>query len=215
MASETHVFSRREELANAITHGVGSLLSVTALVILIVYASIYGTALHIVSVAIFGATMTLLYVNSTLLHSFPTGKVKNLFEIFDHSSIYLFIAGTYTPFLFLALDGALSWILFGIVWGIAAIGITFKAFFVKRFVLLSTVFYIGMGWIIVIAWQPLSLVLPPEGMMLLLAGGIFYTVGTVFYVWRSFPYHHAVWHVFVIAGSAAHFFAVFRYVLPL
>ncbi|GAJ99538.1 LOW QUALITY PROTEIN: predicted membrane protein hemolysin III homolog [Geomicrobium sp. JCM 19055] len=213
--TNAYFFSRREELANAITHGVGSLLSIAGLVLLVVYASINGTALHIVSAAIFGATMTLLYVNSTLLHSFPQGNKKILFEIFDHSSIYLFIAGTYTPFLFLVLEGALSWTLFGIVWGIALIGIAFKAFFVKRFVFLSTIFYIGMGWIIVICVAALAAVLPNSGMMLLLAGGIFYTVGTIFYVWRSFPYHHAVWHVFVIAGSMAHFFAVFRYVLPL
>ncbi|WP_090399196.1 PAQR family membrane homeostasis protein TrhA [Natribacillus halophilus] len=209
------MFTRKEEIANAITHGIGSVLSIAALVLLIIYASIIGTPLHIVSVSIFGFSMLLLYVCSTLVHSFPKGKVKDLFEIFDHSSIYLFIAGTYTPFLFHALEGALSWTLFGVIWGVAMAGITLKAFFVKRFRLLSTLFYIGMGWLIVVAWAPLAAAVPTGGLILLVIGGFFYTVGAVFYLWRSFPYHHAVWHVFVIAGSAAHFFAVFLYIIPL
>ncbi|MBB6451260.1 hemolysin III [Geomicrobium halophilum] len=215
MLDNTHIFSKKEEIANAITHGIGSILSIAALVLLVVHASMVGTPLHVVSVSIFGVTMIILYVCSTLLHSFPKGKAKDLFEIFDHSAIYLFIAGTYTPFLFHALEGALSWTLFGIVWGVAVVGITFKAFFVKRFRILSTIFYIGMGWIIIIAWNPLVAAIPSEATMLLLSGGILYTVGTLFYMWRSFPYHHAVWHVFVIAGSVAHFFAVFLYIIPL
>ncbi|SDJ04442.1 hemolysin III [Natribacillus halophilus] len=215
MLNDAHMFTRKEEIANAITHGIGSVLSIAALVLLIIYASIIGTPLHIVSVSIFGFSMLLLYVCSTLVHSFPKGKVKDLFEIFDHSSIYLFIAGTYTPFLFHALEGALSWTLFGVIWGVAMAGITLKAFFVKRFRLLSTLFYIGMGWLIVVAWAPLAAAVPTGGLILLVIGGFFYTVGAVFYLWRSFPYHHAVWHVFVIAGSAAHFFAVFLYIIPL
>ncbi|SDH81561.1 hemolysin III [Alteribacillus persepolensis] len=210
-----HTFSRREEMANAATHAVGILLSVTALALLIVFASLYATPLHIVSVSIYGATMVLLYVSSTLLHALKDGRAKNLFEIFDHASIYLFIAGTYTPILFHALDGALSWTLFGIVWGLALFGVGFKAFFVKKFMFLSTLFYILMGWIIVIAWEPLMNTLPSGGITFLVIGGLFYTVGTIFYVWRHFPYHHAVWHIFVLAGSVMHFFAIFFYVLPL
>ncbi|PSL42443.1 hemolysin III [Salsuginibacillus halophilus] len=211
----THTFSKREEIANAITHGIGALFSVAALVILVVYAALEATSLHIVTMSIYGVSMLLLYVSSTLLHSFPAGKVKNLFEIFDHASIYLFIAGTYTPLLFHVIDGTLSWTLFGVVWGIAVVGIVFKAFFVKRFLFLSTLFYILMGWIIVIAWGPLTASMPSGGLVLLITGGLFYSLGTIFYMWRSFPYHHAVWHIFVLAGSCTHFFAIYQYVLPM
>ncbi|MFC5714044.1 hemolysin III family protein [Thalassorhabdus alkalitolerans] len=212
---ETHTFSRKEEIANAVTHGIGVALSIAALVILVIFASFEGTALHVVSMSVYGSTMLLLYVSSTLVHSFPKGKAKDIFEIMDHASIYLFIAGTYTPFLFHVLEGALSWALFGTVWGIALVGVVFKAFFVKRFIFLSTLFYVLMGWIIVIAWIPLTEVLPGGGVFLLVLGGAFYTLGTIFYVWRGFPFHHAVWHIFVLAGSISHFFAIFRYVLPL
>jgi hemolysin III len=212
--ANTHVYSRREEVANAITHGIGALLSVAALVLLIVFASLYGSAWHVVSFTVYGVTMLILYTCSTLVHSFPEGKVKDLFEIFDHSSIYLFIAGTYTPLLFNVIQGALGWTLFGIVWGIAVSGIAFKAFFTKRFLFTSTVFYIAMGWIIVFAWGRLVENLAQGGLLLLIIGGLLYTLGTVFYVWRSFPYHHAVWHLFVLAGSVCHFFVIIIYVLP-
>ncbi|QDI92458.1 hemolysin III family protein [Salicibibacter halophilus] len=215
MLDHSNIFTKKEEIANAVTHGIGSLLSIAALVLLIVYATQIGTPLHIVSVSIFGATMLLLYVCSTLVHSFPKGKAKNLFEILDHSSIYLFIAGTYTPFLFHVLEGTMSWTLFGIIWGLAITGIVFKIFFVRRFRVLSTLLYILMGWIIVIAWAPLSAVVPTGGLVLLIIGGIFYTTGAFFYLWGRFPYHHAIWHLFVIAGSAAHFFAILFYVIPL
>lgn len=213
--ADTHIYTRKEEIANAITHGIGALLSVAALVILIIFASLQGTVWHVVSFTIYGSTMLLLYVSSTLLHSFPAGRVKNLFEIFDHSSIYLFIAGSYTPLLLIVVKGGLGWSLFGILWGLAALGIVFKVFFVKKFLFLSTIFYIGMGWIAIFALKPIINVLPTEGILLLILGGILYTVGTVFYVWRSFPYHHAVWHVFVLAGSLAHFLMIFIYLLPL
>lgn len=212
--ANTYTYSRREEVANAITHGIGALLSVAALVLLIVYASLHGTAWHVVSFTIFGSTMLLLYTASTLVHSFPEGRLKDLFEIMDHSSIYLFIAGTYTPILFGILRGPLGWTLFGLVWGIALVGVVFKSFFTKRFLFTSTLFYILMGWLIVFAWGPLTASLPAGGLTLLVSGGICYTVGTVFYVWRGFPYHHAVWHLFVLAGSVLHFFSVLLYMLP-
>lgn len=212
--ANTHVYSRREEVANAVTHGIGALLSVAALVLLIVFASLNGTAWHVVSFTVYGVTMLLLYTCSTLVHSFPEGKVKDLFEIFDHSSIYLFIAGTYTPLLFNVIKGALGWTLFGIVWGIALSGIAFKAFYTKRFLFTSTVFYIAMGWMIVFAWPRLMENFAGGGLVLLVVGGVLYTLGTIFYVWRSFPYHHAVWHLFVLAGSVVHFFAILLYVLP-
>lgn len=212
--ANTHVYSRREEVANAITHGIGALLSLAALVLLIVFASIEGTAWHVVSFTVYGVTMLLLYCCSTLVHSFPEGKVKDLFEIFDHSSIYLFIAGTYTPLLFNVIRGGLGWTLFGIVWGIALSGVAFKAFFTKRFLFTSTAFYIAMGWMIVFAWNRLAENFASGGLILLVVGGLLYTLGTVFYVWRSFPYHHAVWHLFVLAGTVVHFFAIILYVLP-
>lgn len=213
--TNTHTFSRKEEVANAVTHGIGTALSVVALVLLVVFASLKGTAWHVVSFSIYGTTMLLLYFNSTLLHSLREGRAKDLFEIFDHSSIYLFIAGTYTPFMLVAIRGPLGWSLFGVIWGIALFGMLFKAFFVKRFLFISTIFYIAMGWLIVIAWHPLTAVVASGGMTLLVAGGILYTLGTIFYVWRGFPFHHAVWHTFVLAGSVTHFFAVLIYLLPI
>ncbi len=211
--ANTYVYSRREEVANAVTHGIGALLSVAALALLVVYASLKGTAWHVTSFTIYGATMLMLYTASTLVHSFREGKIKDLFETLDHSCIYLFIAGTYTPIMLTVLRGPLGWSLFGIVWGIAVAGVVFKAFFTKRFLFLSTLFYVLMGWMVVFAWGPLQAALQPGGLRLLVAGGILYTLGSVFYVWRAFRYHHAVWHVFVVAGSACHFFAILLYLL--
>lgn len=208
------MFSKREEIANAITHGIGAVLSIAALTLLIVYSSIYGTAWHVVSFTIYGASMLLLYISSTLVHSFPAGKVKDLFEIFDHAAIYVFIAGTYTPILLILVGGGLGWTLFGIVWGIAFAGILFKVFFVKKFLFFSTVLYLAMGWLAIFAIKPIYESLSTTGIWFLVIGGLFYTVGTVFYMWRGFRYHHAVWHLFVIAGSIFHFFLVFFYVLP-
>nr|WP_157130815.1 hemolysin III family protein [Halobacillus mangrovi] len=209
----THTFSKREEIANAITHGIGAILSVAMLVLLIVFASIEGNAWHLVSVTIYGITMLLLYVSSTLVHSFPPGKAKDLFEIFDHSAIYLFIAGTYTPILLVPLRSTLGWTLFGIVWGMAILGIIFKVFFVKKFVILSTVFYVLMGWQIILAWGPLTAEVPAAGITYLVVGGVMYSIGAIFYVWRSFTYHHMVWHLFVLGGSILHFFSIFFYII--
>lgn len=213
--ANTYTYSKKEEVANAITHGIGAILSVAALVILIVFASIYSGVWHIISFTVYGVTMLLLFLCSTLVHSLPEGKAKDLFEIFDHSSIYLFIAGTYTPFLLVALNGVWGWSLFGVIWGIALCGIFFKAFYTKRFLFLSTIFYILMGWLIVVAWNPLVAALPAGAIHLLVWGGVLYTIGTIFYVWRAFPFHHAIWHLFVLAGAILHFFAVLIYLLPI
>jgi hemolysin III len=212
--ANTHVFSKKEEIANAAIHGVGAVLSVAAIVLLTVFSSLEGTALHVVSFLIYGVTMLLLYLSSTLVHSFPEGKTKDLFEIFDHSAIYLFIAGSYTPILFHLVQGTLGWVLLGIVWGLAAMGVVFKSFFAKKFLVTSTILYILMGWLIVFAWKPLMLNLSGNGLTLLIIGGLLYTVGTVFYIWRSFPFHHAIWHAFVLAGSIFHFFVILLYILP-
>ncbi|WP_332632986.1 PAQR family membrane homeostasis protein TrhA [Halalkalibacter flavus] len=211
----THTFSKGEEIANAITHGIGALLSIAALVLLIVFSSLYGSVLHIVSFTIYGVTMLLLYFSSTMVHALPQGRVKDLFEVFDHASIYLFIAGSYTPILFIVVQGTLGWTLFGIVWGIATIGVVFKFFFVKKFLYLSTIFYVGMGWLAIFAIKPIVEVLPPAGIAFLFIGGICYTIGTIFYVWRGFKYHHAIWHMFVLAGTIFHFFLIILYVLPI
>lgn len=213
--ANTHTYSRREEVANAITHGIGAALSVAALVVLIVFASIKGTAFHVVSFTIYGTAMLLLYSASTLVHSFPEGKAKRVFESLDHSCIYVFIAGTYTPILLHIVQGHLGWVLFGVVWSCALAGVLFKAFFASKFLFTSTIVYIAMGWLIVFAWKPLTDHLAPEGVQLLITGGLLYTVGTIFYMWRAFPYHHAVWHLFVLGGSIVHFFAILLYILPL
>lgn len=208
-----HTFTKKEEIAHAITHGIGALLSIVGLVLLITFASLEGNPWVIVSVTVFGTTMLLMYMASTIVHSLPTGKWKDIFQIFDHASIYLFIAGTYTPFLLVSLRSDIGWVLFGIIWGIALIGVIFKIFFVKKFIVLSTLFYIFMGWLIVIAWEPLTMALDGAALNLLMIGGIFYTVGAVFFIWRRIPYHHAIWHLFVLAGSTFHFFSIFYYVI--
>ncbi len=206
--ADTHDFTKEEELSNSITHGIGALLSVAALVILIVFASLYGNAWHIVSFTIFGVTMVLLYTSSTLVHGLRPGRGKDFFEIMDHAAIYIFIAGTYTPFMFIAVKGWVGWTLFGIVWGLAIGGTIFKAFFVKKFIFASTGLYVVMGWLIVFAWGDLTANLHPTGLVFLAIGGLAYTFGAVFYMWKLFKHHHAVWHLFVICGTVCHFFAV-------
>lgn len=208
-------YSWREEIANAITHGIGVLISAAALVLMVVFAAIYGDAWHVVSFSIFGSSMVLLYLFSTLLHSFKPGKAKDFFEVLDHSAIYLLIAGTYTPYLLVTLRGPLGWTMFGIIWGLAFAGIIFKIYFVKRFIVASTVVYIFMGWLIVFAFVPLVRSLSFGGILWLVIGGLLYTFGTIFYLWRRIPYHHAIWHIFVLAGSITHVISVMFYVLPL
>ncbi|PRO65985.1 PAQR family membrane homeostasis protein TrhA [Alkalicoccus urumqiensis] len=204
----TFTFSKEEEVANSVTHGIGILFSIAALAGLTAFAAAHGTASHVTGVVLFGVSMMILYTSSTLLHALPHGKWKNVFEILDHASIYFFIAGTYTPFLFIAVQGWLGWTLFGIVWGAAVLGTVLKCFFVKKYMFLSTIGYIILGWQIVFAWEAISGFLPPSGMNLLILGGLLYTLGAVFYMWRAFKYHHAVWHLFVLAGTAAHVGAV-------
>lgn len=206
-------YSKREELANAITHGLGVLFSIAALIILIVYASQNGSAWQIISVTIYGVTMLLMYLSSTILHSLPPGRWKNFFLMMDHTSIYLFIAGTYTPVSLLLIKGTIGWLLFGLVWGIALLGIVFKMIFLQKFMILSTLLYLLLGWFVVIAWDPLVSSMAYNGVVLLVLGGIFYSVGSIFFMFRIFPYHHAVWHIFVVIGSALHFFSILLYVV--
>ncbi|UYO34185.1 hemolysin III family protein [Bacillus zhangzhouensis] len=205
------MFTVKEEIANAITHGIGVILSIPAIVFLVLFAVRYGTVTDIISFSIFGASMLLLYLSSTLLHSIQHKKTKDIFEILDHSAIYVLIAGTYTPFLLGPLKGALGYTLLAIVWALAAGGIVFKIFFVKRFIIVSTLVYLLMGWMIIIAIKPLYIQLTGAGFGLLLLGGILYSVGTIFYIWRKIPYHHAIWHSFVLGGSASMFFCILFY----
>lgn len=203
-----------EERLNAVTHGIGALLSLAGLVVLIAASRLHGDIWHLVSSSIYGTSLVLLYLASTLYHSFSNEKLKYIFKIFDHAAIYLLIAGTYTPFLLVLFRGVLGWTFFGVIWGLALIGVVFQIFFVKRFKILSTVCYILMGWLMLILIKPLVAALPASGLFWLIGGGLLYSVGSLFYLYRWFPYNHMVWHLFVLAGSAAHFITIYRYILP-
>ncbi len=203
-----------EERFNSLTCGVGFGLSLAALVILIVSASRVGDAWRIVGVSIYGTSLALLFLCSTLYHSMSSKKAKYVFEILDHCTIYVLIAGTYTPFTLVALRGPWGWSLFGAVWGLAVLGTVFKAMFLSRFRVLSAVVYLLMGWLVVVAVRPLLQHVAAAGIGWLLAGGVIYSAGLIFYAWKKLPFHHTVWHVFVLVGSGCHFVAVLKYVLP-
>jgi hemolysin III len=208
-------YSPGEEIANSVTHGIGLLLSVAGLVLMVVFAVKYGGPWHVVGTAVFGATLIFLYTASTLYHAVPNFRAKQVLQILDHSAIFFLIAGTYTPFTLVSLRGPWGWSLFGIVWGAAIFGFVLQFTPLRRLKILSLGLYIGMGWAAVAAFRPLLAAVPPVGLLLLAAGGIAYTVGIVFYVRRGLPYGHAVWHMFVLAGSLLHFFAVLLYVIPM
>lgn len=200
--------SVKEEIFNSVTHGIGTLLSIAALVILVILAVGKGDTWHIVSYSIYGSTLVLLYLSSTLYHSFTKEKIKNLFARFDHAAIFLLIAGTYTPFLLTVLRGTLGWVLFGIIWGVALIGIIIRSIYLTRFRKLMVALYLAMGWLFVVAVGPMIKNLPILSVIFLFLGGIFYSVGVIFYVKRNLKYGHGIWHLFVLAGSIMHFFAV-------
>jgi len=201
-------YSTGEEIANSITHGIGAALAIAALVTLVVLAAIQGTVWHIVSFSIFGSTLVLLYFASTLYHSLTHVGAKALFHKFDHISIYLLIAGTYTPFCLTALRGWVGWSVFGVVWACAILGTVVKSISVGRQVKLSTILYIMMGWVILIAIVPLYKSMNFTGFILLMAGGLSYTAGTIFFIRDHVKYNHSVWHLFVVGGSVMHFFSV-------
>ncbi len=203
-----------EELANSVTHGIGLALSVAGFVVLLVLAVLHGSAWHIVSCSVYGSTLVCLYAASTFYHSVPSPRLKPALKVLDHSSIYLLIAGTYTPFTLVNLRGAWGWTLFGLVWGLSALGILLKVWCVDKFKVVSTTLYLAMGWLVVIAFKPLLMLVPSGGILWLLAGGVSYTAGVGFYAWRKLPYNHSIWHVFVLVGSLCHYFAVLYYVLP-
>jgi hemolysin III len=207
-------YTDREELANRLTHGLGAVLSVAGLVLLVVFAALHGDVWHVVSTAIFGTTLVLLYTASTIYHSIREERFKPLLQKFDHAAIFLLIAGSYTPFVLVTLRGPWGWSLFGVVWGLAVAGITIKFWLAGRFKLVSTLIYVAMGWLVLVAIKPLVVALPAGGLRLLIAGGLCYTGGAVFYLWKRLPYNHAIWHLWVLAGSMCHWAAVFFYVLP-
>ena len=207
-------YSIGEEIANAVTHGVGALLSIAGLAVLVSYAALYGDAWHVVSTSIFGATLVLLYAASTVYHSVWHLQTKKILQRLDHSAIFLLIAGTYTPFALVNMRGPWGWTLFGAVWFLVLLGIALQLFPRRRNERLSLILYLGMGWMAVAAIKPFVAGVETGGLILLLIGGLFYSLGVIFYVWRQLSYHHAIWHGFVLAGSTFHFFAVLFYVVP-
>ncbi|WP_303919190.1 MULTISPECIES: hemolysin III family protein [Draconibacterium] len=197
-----------EEIFNSITHGIGTLLSIAALVLLVVFAAIKGNAWHVVSFSIFGSSLVLLYLSSTLYHSFTREKLKNLFVRFDHAAIFLLIAGTYTPFVLTTIRGALGWTLFGIIWGLAITGMVIRSIYLTRFRKLMVGIYLAMGWMFLLAIGPIVRNLPASSIAFLFVGGACYSIGVIFYAWRGLKYGHGIWHLFVLAGSIMHFFSV-------
>jgi hemolysin III len=208
-------YSWLEEIFNSITHAIGALFSIAGLVLLIVFSSIYGNSSHVISCTIFGLTLVLLYTASTLYHSFRKPNLKHVFKILDHSCIYILIAGTYTPFLIITIKGVVGWSMLALVWSLTVIGVLFKVFLIHRFNIISTIAYILMGWLVIFAMKPLFQTLQGGGLALLICGGLAYTLGTIFYSWDKLPFNHAIWHLFVLAGSVCHFCAVIFYVIPL
>lgn len=205
---------RHQAIANSVTHGAGFLLSVAALALMVVSAAHQGSSLAVVCAAVFGSSLVLLYAASTVLHAMPPGPLRLLFEHLDLSAIFVLIAGTYTPFTLLVLRGGLGWTLFGVVWGLAIAGIVLAAAYPAHFEKVASYIYLVMGWIVVGAIYPLAHDLGGPGVSLLVAGGLFYSFGVIFFLWDRWLHHHAIWHVFVMLGSLCHFLAVLFYVLP-
>ncbi|MGB2879880.1 MAG: hemolysin III family protein [Candidatus Omnitrophota bacterium] len=203
-----------EETANSITHGIALLLSIAGAVILIVSASRYGDIWRVACFSVYGSTLIILYASSALYHSFSLSRQKHVLKIIDHSAVYLFIAGSYTPFVLIPLRGELGWTLFGIIWALALAGVIFNIFFLDRFLVLPTITYLAMGWLALIAVRPIINNFPFKGIVWLIAGGLLYTSGIIFYFSNKLPFHHAIWHLFVLGGSICHYFAILFYVLP-
>lgn len=216
LTDETSVrlFSLGEEIAHSVTHGIGAALSVAGLTLLVVLAVWNGDIYQIISFSIYGATLVILYLASTLYHGFQRPRVKRVFKILDHASIYLLIAGTYTPFLLISLRGKMGLTLLAVVWGLAILGVGFKAVFIDRFQKLSVLGYILMGWLCVVVIRELWVNVPLGGLIWLAAGGVFYMVGVIFYALQKIPYMHVVWHFFVLGGSLCHYLAVLLYLAP-
>lgn len=214
MNSSSHRYLELEEILNSVTHGIGLALSAVGMVVLVALAALHGSAWHVVSCAVYGTSLIILYSASTLYHASRGPKARKILQTLDHASIYVLIAGTYTPLVLVNMRGEWGWTLFGLVWGFAVAGIVFKAFFAGRFTIVSTLLYLAMGWLVVIAIHPLLRTVPDLGLLFLLLGGIAYSLGCVFYLRDFKPYRHVIWHVFVLFGSLFHYFAIMVSVLP-
>lgn len=209
---ENTAYTLAEEIANAITHGIGAALSIAGLAILVVLAALYGSASSIVAVGVYGTTLVLAYLSSTLYHSIPHRKVKRVLQVLDHSMIFLLIAGTYTPVAMLALASAPDWLLLATIWTLALAGIVLQIIWPNRYEPLRVTLYLAMGWL-ALAWAgPMVAGLGWDGTLLMVLGGVAYTGGIGFYAWERLPFNHAVWHLFVMGGSTAHFFAILYFV---
>ncbi len=202
------------ELANSITHGAGLALAVAGLAVLVVLAALRGTAWHIVGCSIYGASLVMMYAISTLYHSLRSPRAKRVFQTLDHCAIFLLIAGTYTPFTLVNLRGPWGWTLLGLIWALAVGGITWKFFQTDKHPVVSSLLYLAAGWLAIIAIKPMLQHVALGGIVLIFLGGLAYSLGLIFYGWQRLRYHHAVWHVFVLAGSIFHYAAVLFYVLP-
>jgi hemolysin III len=211
---EIEYYSPIEEKINILSHATGFILSIVAFVLLVMHASLHGDVWQIVSFSIFGASLIILYGASTLYHIAKKPVLRNKLNIIDHASIYILIAGTYTPFTLVTLKGTIGWVIFGISWGLALTGIILKLFFTGKYDLISTIMYVFMGWVIVFAIKPLIDHLPFEGLLWLFAGGISYTIGAILYSINKIKFNHAIFHILVLIGSFCHFVSVFFYVLP-
>ncbi len=211
---QNDIQTAREELVNVITHAIGAVLGIAGLSALMVGAWRHHDTWRTVSFSIYGATLILLYLASVFYHGARSPRAKRLLQFFDHAAIYLLIAGTYTPFTLVSLRGPWGWTMFGLVWGLAIAGILLNVFFFGRLGFVSTLLYLLMGWLVVIAIKPVMAAVSVQGLVWLVAGGLAYTIGVVFYVWHKLPYSHPIWHLFVLAGSVFHYFAIFFYVLP-
>ncbi|WP_329741477.1 PAQR family membrane homeostasis protein TrhA [Dyella sp. A6] len=207
-------YSVGDELASSLIHGVGILLSIAGLATLVALAAIHGDARAVTASAVYGSSLVLLYTASTLYHAVRSEPVRRRLRVLDHIAIYLLIAGTYTPFTLVALPGPWGWSLFGVIWTLALLGSALELGLLGHRRALAVLLYVAMGWVGMVAFKPLLAHLQTGGMALLIAGGVAYTLGVPFYLWRRLPYHHAVWHAFVLAGSVLHFMAVLLYVLP-
>ena len=207
-------YTRGEEIANGITHGVGIVLAIAGLAVLTAFSALHGDAWHVVACSIFGGALIITFTASTLYHSVQVDRVKQALRALDHSAIFLLIAGTYTPFMLVNLRGPWGWSLFAVIWTLALLGIALRLVLKGRLHGLVVGLYIAMGWAVVVAVEPLLRHVATGGLVLLAAGGLAYTAGVPFYKWKRLPYNHAIWHGFVLLGSTLHFFAVLFYVIP-
>lgn len=202
-----HTCTKKEELVNAITHGIGAILSIIALLIVI------NDGHTSLSITVYAVTMLMMYISSTIMHSMPKGRIKDIFHALDHTSIFLYIAGTYTAISLLVVKGKLGMLVLVIVWILSLVGVVFKMLFLKKFKVLTTCIYLSFGSFLILLWEPLVLGLPYQGLFFLILGGLFYAVGTIFFLWKDLPFNHGIWHVFVLFGSAMHFMTFFQYVI--